>query len=351
MCFKKIISFAVGISLILSLCACNSSEKFSGGNKSFDVVGTVGDEKIYTSEFKYYLNLDKTQREENAGISDKSDAEKKKYWNSKEGGIVRKQEIIDATFKNLSELKTFLLAAKKDNVELSQQDIDNIAISVEDFVKDEANGNRDEAEKVMMEKNGVTLDEYKRMYEEYTLAYFNYSTTYPYKIEISDSDIKKEFESNRDEYNKVVVKHILISNKDSATGQTLPDDKIVEKKKLAEEILEKAKSGEDFEGLVKEYSEDKGSIDKGGEYTFGKGEMVPEFENWSFSAKEGDMDIVESNYGFHIMKFIRVANYEDQKDQIKSVLQKQKFSENIDEIKKQYPLVKNQEAIDSLDLF
>lgn len=348
--FKKIISFVVGVSLVFSLCAC-SSEKFSGEKKSFDVVGTVGDEKIYTSEFKYYLNLDKTQREEEAGIADKSDAEKKKFWNSKEGDIVRKQEIIDTTFKNLSELKTFLLAAKKDKVELPKQDIDNIAKSVDDFIKTEGNGNRDEAEKAMMEKNGVTLAEYQRMYEEYTLAYFNYSTTYPYKIEISDSDIKKEFESNKENYNKVVVKHVLVSTKDSATQQDLPEDKIAQKKKLAEEILEKAKSGEDFEGLVKEYSEDQGSKESGGEYTFGKGEMVSEFEKWSFSAKEGDMGMVQSSFGFHIMKFIRVATFEDLKDEIKSVLQKEQFSKNIEEIKKQYPLVKNQEAVDSLDLF
>lgn len=349
--FKKIISFAVGVSLALCLCACSSNEELSGKKKSFDVVGTVGDEKIYTFEFKYYLNLNKTQWEEDAGISDKSDAEKKNFWNSKEGDVVRKQEVIDTTFKNLYELKSLLIAAKKDKVELPKQDIDNIAKSVDDFIKTEGNGNKDEAEKVMMEKNGVTLEEYKRMYEEYTLAYFNYSMTYFHQIEISDSDIKKVFESNKDNYNKVVVKHVLVSTKDSATQKDLPEDKIADKKKLAEEILEKAKSGEDFEALVKTYSEDDGSKESGGEYTFGKGQMVPEFENWSFSAKEGDIGIVRSSYGFHIINFIRVATFEDQKDEIKAVLQREQFSKNIDETKKQYPLVKNQEAVDSLDLF
>ncbi len=348
---KKMICFALGLSLFFGLCACDKSEIDSGDYVPSGIVGTVGDENIYTFEFKYYLNLAKSMREEEEGITDKSASEKKKFWNSEEDGAVRKQALIDDTLKNLSELKTFLLAAKKDNVKLPQQDIDNIAKSVEDFIKDEANGNKDEAEKVMKEQNGVTLDEYRRMYEEYTLAYFNYSTTYPYKIEIDDSDVKKEFESNKNNYNKVVVKHILISTQDKATEQPFAEEKIAEKKKLAEEILNKAKSGEDFEGLVKQYSEDEGSIEQGGEYVFGKGQMVTEFEEWSFSAKEGDMDIVQTSYGFHIMNFIRNATYEDQKMEIKSVLQKQKFTENLEGIKQRFPLVRNQKEIDSLKLF
>lgn len=345
------ICFALGLSLFFGLCACNKSEGNLGEYNPSGIVGTVGDENIYAFEFKYYLNLAKTQREEEEGIADKSASEKKKFWNSEEGGVVRKQALIDDTLKNLTELKTFLLGAKRDNFGLPQQDIDNIAKSIEDFIKEEGNGDKEKAEKVMQEKNGVTLDEYRRMYEEYTLAYFNYSSSYPYKIEIDESDIIKEFEDNKDKYNKVVVRHILISTQDEATGEPLAEEKIAEKKKLAEEVLNKAKSGEDFEALVKQYSEDKGSIEQGGEYVFGRGQMVTEFENWSFSAKEGDMGIVQTSYGFHIINFIRKANYEDQKLEIKSALQKQKFAENIEGIKQKFPLMINQKEIDSLKLF
>lgn len=348
---KRIITFALGLSLIFSMAACNK-QKTPRVENSYEYVGMVGDEKIYTWEFKYYLDLAKTQREEDAGIADKSAREKKKFWNEKEDGVVRKQAVIDETLNNLADLKTYIFAAKKDNYDLPEQDVENIAKSIDEFIETEGKGDREKAEKVMQEKNGVNLEQYKRMYEEYTLAYFNYVASYAYTLEISESDIKKEYESNKDQYGeKVVVKHILVSTHDKETQQPLPEDKVSEKKKLAEDILQRVKAGEDFDSLVKQYSDDEGSINSGGQYTFGRGEMVTEFEEWSFNAKEGDMDIVETVYGFHIMKFVRKAGFEDQKDQIRVALQRQKFSEQMEEIRKNYPLVKNQEAIDSLDLF
>lgn len=348
---KRIITFALTLSLAFNLVACNS-KKVPTTESSYEYVGTVGDEKIYTWEFKYYLNLAKNDREAAEGISEKSTSEKKKFWNAKENGVTRKQAVIDETLNNLTELKTFLLAAKKDNYDLPQQDVENIAKSIEEYINTHGDGDREKAEKAMQEENGVTLEQYQRMYEEYTLAYFNYATSFAYTIEVSEDEIKKEYETNKDQYDdKVVVKHILISTKDKETNESLPEDQIAEKKKLAEEILQRVKAGEDFDALVKQYSDDEGSVNNGGQYTFGRGQMVTEFEEWSFNAKEGDVGIVETIYGYHIMKFVRKANYEDQKDVIRVAIQRQKFSKRMEEIRKQYPLVKNQEAIDSLNLF
>jgi len=353
---KRILTFAVGLSLIFSMASCNSPKITKNGNtndeNTYEYVGMVGDEKIYTWEFKYYLNLAKNDREVSEGIENKSDKEKKKFWNAKENGVVRKQAVIDETLNNLTELKTYILAAKKDNFDLPQQDVDNIAKFMEEYIEEKGNGDREKAEKVMQEENGVTLEQYQRMYEEYTLAYFNYASSFAYTLDVSDSEMKKEYEQNKEQYDgKVVVKHILISTNDKETNEPLPEDKVAEKKKLAEELLERVKAGEDFDALVKQYSDDEGSVEKGGQYTISRGQTAPEFDEWSFNAKEGDIDIVKTDFGFHIMKFLRKAGFEDQKDQIRVAIQRQKFAERMDEIRKQYPLVKNQEAIDSLDLF
>jgi parvulin-like peptidyl-prolyl isomerase len=70
-----------------------------------------------------------------------------------------------------------------------------------------------------------------------------------------------------------------------------------------EGLLKRARAGEDFAKLAKEYSEDPGSKDKGGEYTFPKGQMVPEFEATAFSLKTNEIsDIVTTQYGYHIIK-------------------------------------------------
>ena len=71
----------------------------------------------------------------------------------------------------------------------------------------------------------------------------------------------------------------------------------------AEEVLKRARSGEDFAKLAQEFSTD-GSKDKGGDLGwFGHGDMVPEFEQAAYALKPGEIsNVVQSKFGFHIIK-------------------------------------------------
>lgn len=76
-------------------------------------------------------------------------------------------------------------------------------------------------------------------------------------------------------------------------------------KAVAEKILQRAKSGEDFAKLAREFSEDPGSKDKGGLYAnVPLGQMVPEFEQAALALKPGQIspNLVETKYGLHIVK-------------------------------------------------
>jgi len=95
----------------------------------------------------------------------------------------------------------------------------------------------------------------------------------------------------------------LIATGDPRSTVPMTDDEKKAKRKIAEEVLKKAKAGEDFAKLAKQYSDDPGSKDKGGEYTFGRGEMVKEFENAAFALKTNEIsDIVTTVFGYHIIK-------------------------------------------------
>ncbi|MEC2469154.1 peptidylprolyl isomerase, partial [Bacillus cereus] len=79
---------------------------------------------------------------------------------------------------------------------------------------------------------------------------------------------------------------------------------LVKDEKTAKEIKEKLNSGEDFAAVAKQYSEDPGSKEKGGELSeFGPGMMVKEFEDAAYKLEVGQLsEPVKSSFGYHIIK-------------------------------------------------
>jgi peptidyl-prolyl cis-trans isomerase C len=154
--------------------------------------------------------------------------------------------------------------------------------------------------------NGMTLAEFQKGLLEQATLNTVVEREVRSKITIKDAVAKKFYEDNAerfDEPERVRASHILIGTKDPASGQDLNEDKKKEKKTLADKVLARAKAGEDFAKLAKEFSDDPGSKDRGGEYTFGRNEMVPEFEKAAFGLEINKIsDLVSTEYGYHIIK-------------------------------------------------
>lgn len=126
------------------------------------------------------------------------------------------------------------------------------------------------------------------------------------KVNVTDAETKKYYDDNParfEEPEMVRASHILLMTTDPKTGAELTDEQKAAKRKEMEGILKRARAGEDFAKLARQYSEDPGSKEKGGEYTFPRGRMVPEFEAAAFSLKTNEVsDIIITRYGFHIIK-------------------------------------------------
>jgi peptidyl-prolyl cis-trans isomerase D len=74
-------------------------------------------------------------------------------------------------------------------------------------------------------------------------------------------------------------------------------------KAKAEEVLQKVKSGGDFAKLAQEYSDDPGTKARGGEMGyFARGEMVKPFEEAAFKLRPGQVTLVQSQYGYHVLQ-------------------------------------------------
>ncbi len=134
------------------------------------------------------------------------------------------------------------------------------------------------------------------------LAYIRFKLEdYIPKVKLSEEEIKDYYEFHKDEFKRperIHARHILIKwTKDN------PKEKEAAYKK-AKEILDRLKAGEDFAKLAKQYSDDIGTKDKGGDLGFfTKGKMVPAFEKAAFSLKPGDIsNIIETRFGYHIIK-------------------------------------------------
>jgi peptidyl-prolyl cis-trans isomerase D len=94
------------------------------------------------------------------------------------------------------------------------------------------------------------------------------------------------------------ARHILISVAPNADAKT---DAAAKAK--ADMVLKLLKAGGSWTDLAKKYSDDPGSKDTGGELGFAKrGQMVPEFDNAMFSQKIGDIEVVKSQFGYHVIQ-------------------------------------------------
>ena len=143
-------------------------------------------------------------------------------------------------------------------------------------------------------------------------------------------------EPSRDESRTANVRHILLT--ETGWGSS---EKALEK---AEELLAEFEAGdrseESFGILALAYSEDEGSYYNGGLYeNVLPGQMVESFDEWCFddSRAAGDVDIIETDYGYHIMYYVG-EGLESWQSSVSGAIISEKFNEYNTELEESYPV-------------
>lgn len=166
------------------------------------------------------------------------------------------------------------------------------------------------------------------------------------KITVTDADIKTYYDNHTDEFivpYRLRASHILLRDRAEA-----------------ESILSRIKAGELFEELAKKYSMDP-TASKGGDLGYvSKGQLIPEIEEALFALKNGDLsDVIQSKYGFHILKATGEAKPQTKelrlvskeiRDRLTLEKRSQAFTELMDRVKKKSGMKLNTDALNQLDL-
>lgn len=232
--------------------------------------------------------------------------------------IITKDDLYEAMVaENGKPVLDMLIANKIIDLELKKE---NITISNEDIDKEmdliaEHYGGLDNFEQMLI-IYGQSIDSVKQNIEKNLQV----KKLLEPQIIITDEEIKDYFEENKESFNteeQIKASHILVDNEEKAV-----------------EVKNKLNAGEDFAELAKEYSTDNSNKDNGGSLGFfGRGEMVPEFEDIAFSLEAGKTsEPVKTDFGFHIIKVeekkeAKEAVLEENTEQVKNMIFEQRLPE------------------------
>lgn len=297
--------------------ASNLTEK----NKD-DIVMTVGDSKLTRSQAYYYINTYSDQLGSNKGA-------------------------VEISLKQAKENMLAIEVAKKMNIELSEDEkkqIDAYKKNVIESYGGEAKFN-DFLKKEMLDQDFIDSLINVSFYSSKLMAKMNEESN-------SDEEKKQYFLDNY-----LRAKHILLmTQKDD--GSSMSDEEKAKIKEQAEELLKRAESGENFDEMVKEYSEDPGSTSNPEGYVFTDGDMVTSFYETTKGLEMNKFGLTESNYGYHIIQRLPIDEtpelyqkfYEENESRISSAVDGGKLGEQLEKWAQEYGIKteENKEVVDSL---
>jgi peptidyl-prolyl cis-trans isomerase SurA len=211
------------------------------------------------------------------------------------------EEMKQITIENLIVQKILLLKAEEDTVEVEDHQIESMLEQQMQGIIQQL-GSPEKVEEYF----GTTLSKIRRNYREEIEKNLKARAVQETRLlneRVSRREVEEFYNTNKDSLpnvkETVELSHILIEVKPGEEAKRKSLEKI-------KGIRARIEAGEDFPELAKELSEDPGSAQNGGDLGFmSRGNFVREFEEVAFSLQPDELsDIVETQFGFHIIQMI-----------------------------------------------
>jgi peptidyl-prolyl cis-trans isomerase SurA len=279
------------------------------------VVATVNDEVVTWSELRSVIDIEAKQL-----LDGLSKEERKK----------RVKEFEKEYLERMIDVKLQLQEARRLQLDVSESDIDS---AIHD-IKIKYNLT-DETLAASLEKEGLTLEEYRKNLTEQILLSKVVSIEVKSNVFVSESDIEKYYESNREKYRdeeRVKIRQIFFS-------RPKDDSAKVKTESRARDVVSRARGGEDFSKLAGEVSEDM-SGESGGDLGYIKrGDVVKEVEDVAFTLSPGEVsDPFWSAAGLHIImveELVKPVDSQDVRKEIRDILFEESYrGEHLEWIKR-----------------
>jgi peptidyl-prolyl cis-trans isomerase C len=243
-----------------------------------DTVAVVEGSEIKRAEVEQALNAALAQHGQNP--ADVPDAQKVEFYRNVVDGLVIEK----------------LVQKRSEKIEITDKEVDD------NFSKLKSQFPTEDAMNAAIKQSGETLPHLKDSIRSSLREQKWIETQIAGKDAVSDADAQGFYDKNPDKFKapeQVRASHILLMVPEGAKPAA-----VAEKEKLAKSISDRAKKGEAFDKLAKEFSEDPGSKDRGGDLSFfSHDQMVPEFADAAFKLKKDEISApVKSQFGFHIIK-------------------------------------------------
>lgn len=225
------------------------------------------------------------------------------------------------------------MLANEYGIELSEQDYSDI----DAYMEEQRNAfDSPEAFEQALADSSITEDLLKRIVTRQFLCNRVYEDLFQKEgapLSPSDDEIKTDLSENWRRVYHILILFDHFANAADYEGAT-EDELKAAAREYAEELLERAKNGEDFYQLSQDYGEDPGMTDNTEGYFFTYGEMVEPFETASFALEVGEIsDIVETSYGYHIILRLEQDDYtEENWDSVRDDYVNREFNEYVDNL-------------------